>query len=85
MVLLQARDPVEAIRLRANRLWVMRRGQIVAQRPRHRHAVAAGSTRAWIGPCGPATLVRNQNQSGQPSMKLVGLAHQSIRPARCVS
>ncbi|HZE92427.1 MAG TPA: amidohydrolase family protein, partial [Rhizobacter sp.] len=33
MVLLQARDPVEAIRLRANRLWVMRRGQIVAQTP----------------------------------------------------
>ncbi len=30
-VLLQARDPVEAIRLRATRLLVVRRGQIVAQ------------------------------------------------------
>ena len=32
-VLLQARDPVEAIRLRANRLMVVRRGQIVAHAP----------------------------------------------------
>ena len=32
-VLLQARDPVEAIRLRATRLKVFRRGQIVAQTP----------------------------------------------------
>ncbi len=32
-VLLQARDPVEAIRLRANRLMVVRRGRIVAQTP----------------------------------------------------
>ena len=33
LVLLQARDPVEAIRLRAQRLWVMRRGQILARTP----------------------------------------------------
>jgi len=32
-VLLQARDPVEAIRLRATRLFVVRRGAIVAQCP----------------------------------------------------
>jgi cytosine deaminase len=32
-VLLQARDPVEAIRLRANRLWVMRRGEVIARSP----------------------------------------------------
>ena len=32
-VLLQARDPVEAIRLRANRLMVVRRGQVVARAP----------------------------------------------------
>ncbi len=32
-VLLQARDPVEAIRLRANRLLVVRRGAVVAQSP----------------------------------------------------
>ena len=33
MVLLQARDPVEAIRLRANRLAVIRRGQVLARTP----------------------------------------------------
>jgi cytosine/creatinine deaminase len=32
-VLLQARDPVDAIRLRASRLMVVRRGQIVARTP----------------------------------------------------
>jgi cytosine deaminase len=32
-VLLQARDPVEAIRLRATRLQVFRRGKVVAQTP----------------------------------------------------
>lgn len=33
LVLLQARDPVEAIRLRAQRLWVMRRGRRIARTP----------------------------------------------------
>jgi cytosine deaminase len=32
-VLLQARSPIEAIRLRANRLWVMRRGKVIARSP----------------------------------------------------
>jgi cytosine/creatinine deaminase len=32
-VLLQARDPVEALRLRATRLKVVRRGQLLAQTP----------------------------------------------------
>ena len=32
-VLLQARDPVEAIRLRANRLMVIRRGKLLAETP----------------------------------------------------
>ncbi len=33
LVLLQARDVIEAIRLRSTRLWVMRRGQMVARTP----------------------------------------------------
>ena len=33
-VILQATDPIEAIRLRANRLWVVRRGKVIAQAPR---------------------------------------------------
>jgi cytosine deaminase len=32
-VLLQARSPIEAIRLRAQRLWVMRRGRVIARSP----------------------------------------------------
>ena len=32
-VVLQARDPVEAIRLRAARLYVVRRGKIIAESP----------------------------------------------------
>ena len=31
LVLLQARSPEEAIRLRAQRLWVVRRGEVIAQ------------------------------------------------------
>jgi cytosine/creatinine deaminase len=33
LVLLQARDPVEAIRLRATRLAVIRRGKVIARTP----------------------------------------------------
>ncbi|MCW5625645.1 MAG: amidohydrolase family protein, partial [Burkholderiales bacterium] len=33
LVLLQARDPVEALRLRATRLAVIRRGKVIAQTP----------------------------------------------------
>jgi len=33
MVLLQARNPIEAIRLRANRLQVIRRGKVIASTP----------------------------------------------------
>ncbi len=33
MVLLQAHDPIEAVRLRATRLLVMRRGKIIARTP----------------------------------------------------
>jgi cytosine deaminase len=32
-VVLQARDPVEAIRLRAARLYVVRRGRVIAENP----------------------------------------------------
>jgi cytosine deaminase len=32
-VLLQARSPIEAIRLRAHRLWVMRHGKVIARSP----------------------------------------------------
>ena len=39
-VLLQARDPIEAIRLRAARLVVVRRGRVVATAPRQASTLA---------------------------------------------
>jgi cytosine deaminase len=48
LVLLQARDPVEAIRLRATRLLVLRRGEVVAQTP--------AATAALSLPGRPATI-----------------------------
>jgi cytosine deaminase len=43
LVLLDARDPIEAIRLRAARLAVIRRGQVVSRQP------AAHATLALAG------------------------------------
>jgi cytosine/creatinine deaminase len=40
LVLLQARDPVEAIRLRAPRLVVLRRGQVIARSPAQQAALS---------------------------------------------
>jgi cytosine deaminase len=45
-LLLQARDVVEAIRLRANRLKVWRKGQVVAQTPEVRARLDIGEARA---------------------------------------
>jgi cytosine deaminase len=39
LVLLQAHSPAEAIRLRAQRLWVMRRGRVVSRMPAARAAL----------------------------------------------
>jgi len=33
LVVLQAKDPIEAIRLRATRLFVVRRGEVIAETP----------------------------------------------------
>ena len=40
LVLLQATDPIEAVRLRATRLIVLRRGRIVARTPARETALA---------------------------------------------
>jgi cytosine deaminase len=45
-LLLQARDVVEAIRLRANRLKVWRKGQVVAQTPEVMARLDIGEARA---------------------------------------
>jgi cytosine/adenosine deaminase-related metal-dependent hydrolase len=56
-VLLQARDPVEAIRLRATRLKVFRKGKLLAQTP-------AGATRELDDAAAPGL---NQSSSKTPA------------------
>jgi cytosine deaminase len=49
-VLLQAADPIEAVRLRAERLAVVRRGRIVAHTPERRTALALEGRPAALDP-----------------------------------
>ena len=48
LVVLQARDPVEAIRLRATRLHVLRRGAVIARTAPEEAALTLGSTRRTV-------------------------------------
>lgn len=48
LVVLQARDPVEAIRLKANRLYVLRRGAVVASAAPERIALSLGNTERTV-------------------------------------
>ncbi|HYN62149.1 MAG TPA: cytosine deaminase, partial [Rubrivivax sp.] len=51
-VLLQARSPIEAIRLRAQRLWVMRHGEVIARSPAQAAALSLPGRPAtvdWMG------------------------------------
>jgi cytosine deaminase len=47
-VVLQAADPIEAIRLRANRLWVIRRGAVIAESRPAESTVTIGAESARI-------------------------------------
>ena len=49
-VLLQATDPVEAVRLRAERLAVVRRGRVIARTPERRTALALEGRPATLDP-----------------------------------
>jgi len=51
LVLLQARDPAEAIRLRATRLAVIRRGQVVARTPARQANLTWGSENLTVDWC----------------------------------
>ncbi len=48
LVVLQARSPVEAIRLRANRLYVLRRGKVIAEAAPQEIALTLGDERKAI-------------------------------------
>jgi cytosine deaminase len=49
-VLLQARDPIDAIRLKATRLAVIRRGRVVAETPARRPALSIEGRSATLDP-----------------------------------
>ena len=48
LVVLQARDPVEAIRLRATRLHVLRRGSVIARTAPEEVSLDLGDTRRTV-------------------------------------
>jgi len=48
LVVLQARDPVEAIRLRATRLYVLRRGAVIARTAPEEAALSLGNDRRTV-------------------------------------
>jgi cytosine deaminase len=56
MVLLDARDPVEAIRLRATRLKVIRAGKVIAEAPRARTSLALPGRPAEISFAWPRSV-----------------------------
>jgi cytosine deaminase len=55
MVLLDAHDPVEAIRLRATRLKVIRRGKVIAESPIRRSSLALPGRPGEVSFLGPPT------------------------------
>lgn len=50
MVVLQAADPIEAVRLKANRLFVIRRGKVIAETPPRIAALALPDRPAAVDP-----------------------------------
>ena len=54
LVVLQARDPVEAIRLRATRLYVLRRGEVIARTAPEEALLTLGSDRRTVDFLAPA-------------------------------
>jgi cytosine deaminase len=56
LVLLQAKDPIEAIRLKANRLAVVRRGRVIAETPARTSSLDLPDRPARIDPASYAPL-----------------------------
>jgi cytosine deaminase len=57
MVLLQAADPIEAIRLKATRLAVIKAGKVIARNPRRETALALAGRPASVDPASYAPSV----------------------------
>jgi cytosine deaminase len=58
LVVLQARDPIEAIRLRARRLFVIRRGRVIAETPPEVASLALDSRPSQVDPADVTSLNR---------------------------
>ncbi len=58
MVLLQAADPIEAVRLRATRLFVVRRGEIVARTPARETELSLAGRPSRLDPASYAPAAR---------------------------
>jgi cytosine deaminase len=56
MVILQALDPIEAVRLAANRLFVIRRGKVIAETPERATALSLDGRPATVNPADYAPL-----------------------------
>jgi cytosine deaminase len=50
LVVLQAKDPIEAIRLRATRLFVVRRGEVIAETPERAAALSIEGRPPMVDP-----------------------------------
>ena len=65
MVLLQAADPIEAVRLRATRLFVIRRGEIVARTPARETELSLAGRPARLDPASYAPAARPDSIGGR--------------------
>jgi cytosine deaminase len=68
-VLLQAKDPIEAIRLKAARLAVVRRGRVIAEAPRRVTRLALDGRPAEVDPAAyaPARQAASRGPGGSPA------------------
>jgi cytosine deaminase len=59
MVVLQARDPIEAVRMKATRLWVIREGQVLSETPARRAALSLDGRPATLDPADYAPVAED--------------------------
>lgn len=60
LVILQARDPIEALRLKAGRLWVIRAGKVIAETAPRRTHLALDGRPGMVDPADYAPLAEDQ-------------------------
>ncbi len=79
MVLLQAADPIEALRLRATRLFVIRRGEIVARTPARETELSLAGRPSRLDPASYAPVAARLTRSGAaPEFSISGSGGASL-------